>query len=52
MKDEDNIATYILRVDEIVNTIIGLGEEVDESIVVQKILRMLPKRFNPKISSL
>ena len=30
MKDEEDIATYILHVDELVNTIRGLGEEVDE----------------------
>ena len=52
MKDEEDIATYILCVVELVNTIRGLGEEVDESVVVHKILRKLPKRFNPKISSL
>ena len=52
MKDEEDIATYILCVDELVNTIRGLGEEVDELVVVHKILRTLPKRFNPKISAL
>jgi hypothetical protein len=35
-----------------VNTIRGLGEEVDESMIVQKVLRSLPMRFDPKISSL
>jgi hypothetical protein len=35
-----------------VNAIIGLGEEIEESLIVQKILRSLPMRFNPKISSL
>ena len=34
------------------NIIRGLGEEVEETIVVRKILRTLPKRFNPKISAL
>jgi hypothetical protein len=34
-----------------VNTIIGLGEEIEEYIIVQKILRSLPMRFNPKISA-
>ena len=38
--------------DQLVNTIRYLGEEVDEAIVVLKILRILPKRFNPKISTL
>jgi hypothetical protein len=28
MKEDDNIATYFLRVDETVNEIIGLGEEI------------------------
>jgi hypothetical protein len=52
MKEYENIAAYFLRVDEKVNTIRGLGEEVDESVVVQKVLRSLPMRFYPKISSL
>jgi hypothetical protein len=34
------------------NTIIGLGEEFDELMVIQKVLRSLPIRFDPKISSL
>jgi hypothetical protein len=34
------------------NAIIGLGEEIEESVIVQKILRSLPMRFNPKISAL
>jgi hypothetical protein len=35
-----------------VNAIIGLGEEIEESVIVQKVLRSLPMRFNPKISAL
>jgi hypothetical protein len=52
MKEDENIATYFLRVDEIVNAIIGLGEEIEESIIVQKVLRSLPMIFDPKISTL
>ena len=52
MNEDEDIAAYILRVDQLVNTIRGLGEEVEETIVVRKILRTLPKRFNPKISAL
>jgi hypothetical protein len=52
MKEYGNIATYFLRVDETVNEIRGLGEEVDESIIVQKVLRSLPMRFDPKVSTL
>ena len=52
MNEDEDIAAYILRVDQLVNTIRGLGEEVEETIVVRKILRTIPKRFNPKIFAL
>jgi hypothetical protein len=52
MKEDEDIVAYFLRVDETVNAIIGLGEEIEESVIVQKILRSLPMRFNPKISTL
>jgi hypothetical protein len=52
MKEDEDIKTYFLRVDETVNAIIGLGEEIEESVIVQKVLRSLPMRFNPKISEL
>jgi hypothetical protein len=52
MKEDEDITNYFLRVDEIVNAIIGLGEEIEESVIVQKILRSLPMRFNPNISAL
>jgi hypothetical protein len=52
MKEDENIVAYFLRVDEIVNEIIGLGEEIEEFVIVQKVLRSLPMRFNPKISAL
>jgi hypothetical protein len=52
MKEDENIAAYFLRVDETVNVIIGLGEEIKESVIVQKLLRSLPMRFHPKISAL
>jgi hypothetical protein len=34
------------------NAIIGLGEEIKESAIVQNVLRSLPMRFDPKISTL
>ena len=52
MNEDEEIEAYILQVDQLVNTIIGLGEEFEEAIVVQKVLRTLPKRFNPKIFAL
>jgi hypothetical protein len=51
MKKED-IATYFLRVDEVVNAIRGLGEEIDESLVVQKVLRSLLLKYDAKVSAI
>jgi hypothetical protein len=52
MKEDENIASYFLRFDEIVNAIIGLGEQIKESVIFQKVLRSILTRFDPKISSL
>jgi hypothetical protein len=52
MKEDENIAYYFLRVDETVNSIIGLGEEIRESVIVQRLLRSPLMRFDPKTSSL
>jgi hypothetical protein len=52
MKEDENISTYFLRVDETMNEIIGLGEEIEESMIVQKVLRSLTMIFDPKISTL
>jgi hypothetical protein len=34
MNENEDIATYLLRVDEVVNAIRGLGEDVKDSLVV------------------
>ena len=52
IKDEENIAEYLLRVDEIVNLIWGLGEEVEGEIIVQNMLRSLPLENYANISSI
>jgi hypothetical protein len=52
MKETENIASYLLRVDEVVNSITGLGQEVNESIIVQKVLRSLSLRYDAKVSSI
>jgi hypothetical protein len=49
MKEDENIATYLLRVDEMVNAIKVFGEEVDESIIFHKVLRFLPMIFDLNI---
>jgi hypothetical protein len=52
MKEDGDITAYFLRFDETVNAIIGLREEIEASVIVQRVLRFLPMRFNPKISTL
>ncbi|MBR8591677.1 retrotransposon gag domain-containing protein, partial [Acinetobacter baumannii] len=49
MKDEEDMAAYLLRVDEIVNRICDLGEKLEDAIIVQKVLRSLPMRFDAKV---
>jgi hypothetical protein len=41
-----------LRVEELVNAMKGLGEKIEEVSLVQKILRSLPDRLNPKFSAI
>lgn len=52
MKDEENITAYLLHVDEIVNTIRGLGEKVEDATSVEKVLTSLPMRFGAKVSAI
>jgi hypothetical protein len=52
MDEKEDIATYFLRVDEVVNAIRGLGEELNESLVVQKVLRSLLLKYDAKVSPL
>ena len=49
MKEDENIVAYFLWVDEKINAIIGLGEEIKESVIKKKVLISLPMRFDPKI---
>jgi hypothetical protein len=52
MKEDETVGKYLLRVEEMVNVMKALGETIQESSLVQKILRSLPDRFNPKVSSI
>jgi hypothetical protein len=52
MNEEETISKYFLRVEELVNAMKGLGETVDDSLLIQKILRSLPDKFNPKVSAI
>ena len=52
MKEEENIGKYLLRVDEVVNSIRGLGGKVKKREVVSKVLRTLPMKYDSKVSTL
>ena len=52
MEESEDIATYFLRIDEVANTMRGLGQKIKDEDIVQKVLRSLPARFNPKVSAL
>lgn len=45
MKEDENIVSFFVRVNEIVNGIKELGENIDEDVVVQNMLRSIPSRF-------
>lgn len=50
MKEVENIASYLLHVDEMVNTVKGHGEPVEEVMIVNNVLRSLSLRFDSKVS--
>ena len=52
MNDDEDVGSFFLTVVEIVNNMKALGESIPEGIIVQKILRSLPPRFNPKVSAI
>ena len=52
MKDEENISEYFERVDNLVNAIKGLGVEVPDYDLVEKMLRTLPMEYNTKVLTL
>ena len=52
MYNDESVANYFLRVDEIVNCMKNLGEEVKEAVVVEKVLRSLSPRFESEVSAI
>ena len=48
-KTQEHIDDYFRRVEEMVNTMRGLGEEVKEIVVVQMVLRSLLAKINWKL---
>jgi hypothetical protein len=52
MKEDETVGKYFLRVEEMVNAMKALGEKIEEPSLVQKILRSVADRFNPKVSAI
>jgi hypothetical protein len=52
MNEDEIVSKYFLRVEELVNAMKGFGEKIEDTFLVQKILRSLPDRFNPKVSAI
>ena len=52
MEDDEDVASFFHRIDEIINTMRGLGQKMEEKDVILKILRSLPMRFYVKVLAL
>ncbi|KAJ4977690.1 hypothetical protein NE237_008470 [Protea cynaroides] len=52
MNEDETIDQYMNRVNEVVNSIRGLGEDLKDSVICQKILRSLTSKFESKVSAL
>eukprot|EP00253_Pinus_taeda_P003469 PITA_03469 len=52
MYNDESVANYFLRVDEIVNCMKNLGEEIKEVVVVETVPRSLSPRFESKVSAI
>ncbi|XP_043705471.1 uncharacterized protein LOC122655331 [Telopea speciosissima] len=50
MTEEEDIDSYMVRVNEVVNSIRGVGETLENSVVCQKILRSVLPRYDSKVS--
>eukprot|EP00253_Pinus_taeda_P010413 PITA_10413 len=52
MHNDESVANYFLRVDEIFNCMKNLGEEIKEAVVVEKVLRYFSPKFESKVSTI
>lgn len=47
MNDDETIEVFMNRVQDLVNAIHSLGQNVDDTKIVEKVLRSLPSKFDP-----
>ena len=52
MHNDESVASYFLRIDEIVNCMKNFGEEIKEVTLVEKVLRSLSAKFESKVSAI
>eukprot|EP00253_Pinus_taeda_P035127 PITA_35127 len=52
MYNDESVANYFLRIDEIVNCMKNLGEEIKEVVVVEKVLRSFSSKFESRVSTI
>jgi hypothetical protein len=52
MSEDKNVTSFFLSAVEIVNTMKGLNEKIEEIVVVHKVLRSIPSRFDSKVSTI
>jgi len=52
MNGDESIEEYMHRVNEIINSIRGLGEKIEYFVIVKKVLHSLPDKYNSKVSSI
>ena len=52
MNEDETIAAYFLRIDEVVNARKGLGEQIEDYDVISKVIRSVLPKFETKISTL
>ena len=52
MQNDESVANYFLRIDEIVNCMKNLGEEIKEVTLAEMVLRSLSSKFESKVSAI
>ena len=52
MNENHNFSFFYSELSDIVNSSFNLGESITDSKVIRKILRALPERFRPKVTTI
>ncbi|KAG2685396.1 hypothetical protein I3760_10G123700 [Carya illinoinensis] len=52
MLEDENFNDFYAKLNDVVNSRFNLGEKLEDSKIVRKILRSLPERFQPKVTAI